>query len=55
MKYYSSREASKILGSPKNNQSGDFPPLSFNDFEISYKILTEKLQPLVFELGFLRA
>jgi hypothetical protein len=38
----------------KRNESGDFPPVSFNDFEISYKILTEKLQPLVFELGFLR-
>jgi len=38
----------------KRNESGDFPPVSFNDFEIAYKILTEKLQPLVFELGFLR-
>ncbi|MEN9848270.1 MAG: hypothetical protein RL368_1010, partial [Pseudomonadota bacterium] len=38
----------------KRNESGDFPPVSFNGFEISYKILTEKLQPLVFELGFLR-
>jgi hypothetical protein len=39
----------------KRNESGDFLPVSFNDFENAYKILTEKLQPLVFELGFLRA
>ncbi len=38
----------------KRNESGDFPPVSFTDFESAYKTLTEKLQPLVFELGFLR-
>jgi hypothetical protein len=38
----------------KRNESGDFLPVSFSEFEIAYKELTEKLQPLVFELGFLR-
>ena len=36
------------------NASGDFVPVSFNPFEEAYKNLTEKLQPMVFELGFLR-
>lgn len=36
------------------NSSGDFPPVSFKSFENSYKVLTEKLQPLVYELGFLK-
>jgi hypothetical protein len=39
----------------KRNESGDFVPVSFKPFEESYKILTEKLQPMVYELGFLRA
>lgn len=30
-------------------------PVDFTEFETAYKILTAKLQPLVFELGFLRA
>ncbi|EIJ42720.1 hypothetical protein BegalDRAFT_1846 [Beggiatoa alba B18LD] len=38
----------------KRNESGDFVPVSFTEFETAYKELTEKLQPLVFELGFLR-
>jgi len=38
----------------KRNESGDFIPISFSAFEVAYKNLTEKLQPLVFELGFLR-
>lgn len=29
------------------NSSGDFAPVSFEDFENTYKTLTEKLQPLV--------
>ena len=36
------------------NASGDFPPVSFDHFETAYKKLTEKLQPMVYELGFLR-
>ena len=36
------------------NVSGDFPTVSFKAFENSYKELTEKLQPLVYELGFLK-
>lgn len=36
------------------NASGDFPPVSFKPFEAAYKELTEKLQPMVYELGFLR-
>jgi hypothetical protein len=37
------------------NVSGDFAPVSFTLFEVAYKALTEKLQPLVYELGFLRS
>ncbi|MFM2337242.1 MAG: hypothetical protein RL115_435, partial [Bacteroidota bacterium] len=36
------------------NTSGDFAPVSFTAFETAYKALTEKLQPMVYELGFLR-
>ncbi|MEI6184940.1 MAG: hypothetical protein WCP65_05375, partial [Bacteroidota bacterium] len=36
------------------NASGDFVPVSFKPFEEAYKALTEKLQPMVYELGFLR-
>lgn len=36
------------------NNSGDFPPVSFKQFEEAYKVLTEKLQPQVYELGFLK-
>lgn len=36
------------------NKSGDFTPINFKPFEISYKALTEKLQPMVYELGFLK-
>ena len=38
----------------KRNDSGDFVPVSFAEFETAYKNLTTKLQPMVFELGFLR-
>ena len=36
------------------NASGDFPLVSFKAFESAYKELSEKLQPQVYELGFLR-
>lgn len=36
------------------NASGDFTPVSFKPFEEAYKTLSEKLQPQVYELGFLR-
>ena len=36
------------------NASGDFPPVSFKPFEEAYKALTEKLQPMVYGLGFLK-
>lgn len=36
------------------NSSGDFAPVSFKPFEEAYKALTEKLQPMVYELGFLK-
>lgn len=38
----------------KRNESGDFPAVSFKSFEESYKALTEKSQPMVYELGFLK-
>ena len=38
----------------KRNESGDFPPVSFVAFEEAYRVLTEKLRPKVWELGFLR-
>lgn len=36
------------------NASGDFAPVSFKPMEEAYKALSEKLQPMVYELGFLR-
>ncbi len=36
------------------NETSDYPPVSFGAFEEAYKILTEKLRPQVYELGFLR-
>ena len=36
------------------NTSGDFPEVSFKPFETTYKTLSEKLQAMVYELGFLR-
>lgn len=38
----------------KRNESGDFVPVPFKPFEEVYKVLSEKLQPMVYELGFLR-
>ncbi|WP_345952998.1 hypothetical protein [Mucilaginibacter sp. PAMB04168] len=37
------------------NASGDFPTVSFADFEVVYKLLSEKLRPLVYEYGFLKS
>ncbi len=37
------------------NKSGDFPPVSFVAFKQAYDALTEKLQPMVYELGFLKS
>lgn len=37
------------------NASGDFQPVSFSSFENAYALLTEKLRPQVYSLGFLRA
>jgi hypothetical protein len=36
------------------NASGDTAPVNFGPFELAYQALTEKLQPQVFSLGFLR-
>ena len=36
------------------NASGDVAPVSFKPFEEAYKALSEKLQPMVYEFGFLR-
>lgn len=38
----------------KRNESGDFQSVSFTNFEKAYKELSEKLEPQVYELGFLR-
>lgn len=38
----------------KRNESSDYPPVSFADFESAYKKLGDKLRPLVFEYGFLK-
>lgn len=38
----------------KRNDSGDYLPVSFKPLEEAYKTLTEKLQPMVYELGFLK-
>ena len=39
----------------KRNESGDYAPASFTEFETAYKHLTEKLRPEVYTLGFLKA
>lgn len=38
----------------KRNELGGFPPVSFAAFDAAYEALTEKLQPMVYSLGFLR-
>ena len=47
-------QTKEIWFEAKRNASGDFPPLSFKPFEEAYKALSEKLQPMVYELGFLK-
>lgn len=39
----------------KRNESGDGLPVDFSAFETAYKNLTEKLRPMVYDLGFLKA
>ncbi len=36
------------------NSNSDIPPVSFEPFENAYKVLSDKLRPKVYELGFLR-
>ncbi|MCG3166276.1 MAG: hypothetical protein POELPBGB_02054 [Bacteroidia bacterium] len=36
------------------NSDSDYAPVNFKPFEEAYKALTEKLQPMVYELGFLK-
>jgi hypothetical protein len=36
------------------NESGNYAPIDFSSFENAYEVLTEKLRPLVYELGFLK-
>jgi hypothetical protein len=38
----------------KRNESGDGVPVSFSAFEEAYRALSDKLRPMVYELGFLR-
>ncbi len=38
----------------KRNETGSLPGVSFEEFELTYKALTEKIRPQVFELGFLK-
>jgi hypothetical protein len=38
----------------RRNEAGDFPPFDFGAFEAAYTGLTEKLRPMVYDLGFLR-
>lgn len=39
----------------RRNESGDSTPIDFSDYENTYKALSDKLIPMVFELGFLKA
>ena len=36
------------------NSSGDYIPVSFSNFDNAYKELSDKLKPMVYELGFLK-
>lgn len=38
----------------KRNENGDGMPVIFSSFEDAYRVLTEKLRPMVYELGFLK-
>lgn len=37
----------------ERNSSGDYIPISFENFEMAYRKLGDKLRPMVYELGFL--
>lgn len=37
----------------KRNELENLPPVSFSEFEAAYRVLSEKLQPQVYEFGFL--
>jgi hypothetical protein len=39
----------------KRNEMSDGVPVSFSAFEEAYKTLGDKLRPMVYELGFLKA
>ncbi|MBC7410916.1 MAG: hypothetical protein H7331_00490 [Bacteroidia bacterium] len=43
----------EVSASPRN-ASGNQEPINFKHFETAYKTLTEKIQPMVYELGFLK-
>ena len=47
--WYQIRQALKL-----RNSSSDFPPVSFDTFDNAYQVLSDKLNPQVFSLGFLR-
>jgi hypothetical protein len=36
------------------NNNSEHQPVCFDSFKIAYEILTEKLQPMVYDLGFLK-
>ena len=36
------------------NESGNYAPIDFSNFENAYEVLTDKLRPQVYELGFLK-
>ena len=38
----------------KRNESGDYSPVDFESFERAYAVLSDKLRPQIFELGFLK-
>lgn len=47
--WYQIRKALQV-----RNASGDLPPNTFTNFALAYQALSEKLQPMVYELGFLK-
>ena len=38
----------------RRNEGGDYGTVSFTEFETAYKLLTKKLRPQVYTLGFLK-
>jgi hypothetical protein len=38
----------------KRNTNGGYPLVNFDAFNKAYEALTDKLRPMVFDLGFLR-